>query len=230
MEIEQLRKEFNQVLANIAEHSERFTDSDHVPALEVSVLMSKINKLQELAAILKYKIQLKEEQRRTTPKIATPIVEEIVVEKIEVVAEIIPEPITEQAPVVEEKIEIPVVEDIVVETIIEQAPSVKEVIVETPHAAVKTTEHKNTSISDKFLHTPIPSLKDAFSLNDRYLFANELFKKDMALFNETVKTIDSCSSLIAAQEILSQSQVKLNWDTENERVINFYELVERRFL
>jgi len=57
-----------------------------------------------------------------------------------------------------------------------------------------------------------------------------LFKKDMALFNDTVKAIDSCNSLIEAQEILTKSNAALNWDAENERVISFYELVERRFL
>src|SRR3989338_7362486 len=120
MEIEQLRKEFNLVLANITEHSERFTGSDHLPALEVSVMMSKINKLQEIAAILKHTIHTKEEKRRSFHKVEPSIVSEI-----------------------------------------------------------KSSTTSKSSISDKFLHTPIASLKDAFSLNDRYLFANELFKKDM---------------------------------------------------
>lgn len=216
MEIEQLRKEFNQVLANIAEHFEHFTEYDHVPALEISVLMSKINKLQEIAAILKYKIQLNEEQRGSSPKFENNVITaETGVEKIEVIEEIIPQPTIEVAPVIEEKIATPVVE---------------EIIIETPKAAAKETENKKTSVSDKFLHTPIASLKDAFSLNDRYLFANELFKKDMALFNETVKSIDSCGSLLDAHEILRQSNIQFSWDAENERVIRFYQLVERRFL
>lgn len=151
MEIEQLRKEFNQVLANITEHSERFTGSNHLPALEVSVMMSKINKLQEIAAILKHKIQHKEENRRLSNK---------------------PESIIDLSlnPVV--------VEEIVSEEIIK---------IQKESKAESTTLNK-ASISDKFLHTPISSLKDAFSLNDRYVFANELFKKDMTLFNKTPAT------------------------------------------
>lgn len=99
----------------------------------------------------------------------------------------------------------------------------------------KVIEHnppltESKSVSDKFLHAPISSLKDAFSLNDRYLFANELFKKDMTLFNETIKNIDACKSIAEAQELLSKLKTVFNWDDENERVINFYELVERRFL
>lgn len=187
MEIEQLRKEFNLVLANITEHSERFTGSDHLPALEVSVMMSKINKLQEIAAILKHTIHTKEEKRRSFYKVEPTIVSE-----------------TKQQVIVDES---------------------RKSEVETKSATIS-----KSSISDKFLHTPIELLKDAFSLNDRYLFANELFKKDMTLFNETVKKIDSCKSLIEAQELLNQTKTDFNWDAENECVISFYELVGRRFL
>ena len=193
MEIEQLRKEFNLVLANITEHSERFTGSDHLPALEVSVMMSKINKLQEIAAILKHTIHTKEEKRRSFHKVEPSIVSE-----------------TKKQVIVDET-------ELIIET--------KETITE-----IKSSTTNKSSISDKFLHTPIASLKDAFSLNDRYLFANELFKKDMTLFNEIVKKIDSCKNLIEAQELLNQAKTDFNWDAENERVISFYELVERRFL
>lgn len=201
MEIEQLRKEFNQVLANIYEHSERFTGSDHLPALEVSVMMSKINKLQEIAAILKHTIHSKEEKRRSFHKIEPTIVADI-----------------KNQAIVEET-------EIIIEKSIDVSIVTQETITE-----VKPESTSKTSISDKFSHSPITSLKDAFSLNDRYLFANELFKKDMALFNETVKAIDSCKNLIEAQEVLHQSKTTLNWDAENERVITFYEMVKRRFL
>lgn len=208
MEIEQLRKEFNQVLANIAEHSERFTGTDHVPALEVSVMMSKINKLQEIAAILKFKIQYGEENWKLSNKLEPiTLIQKPTTHVVEV--------IFENETIVEEKIEV-VAETIKIipEIIVETTPILKE----------------KSSLSDNYLHTPISSLKDAFSLNDRYLFANELFKKDMALFNEAVKTIDASSSLIEAQEYLNRTKNDFGWDAENERVISFYELVGRRFL
>lgn len=208
MEIEQLRKEFNQVLANITEHSERFTGSDHLPALEVSVMMSKINKLQEIAAILKHTIHSKEEKRRFFQK-ADSVRSKTDEQTAEVIKQVI---VVEDELIIENSIDVSIA--IGIET--------KEI----DPKAIGATE----SVSDKFLHTPIASLKDAFSLNDRYLFANELFKKDMSLFNETVKTIDECKNLIEAQELLNQSKTNLNWDAENERVISFYELVGRRFL
>jgi hypothetical protein len=201
MEIEQLRKEFNLVLANITEHSERFTGSDHLPALEVSVMMSKINKLQEIAAILKHTIHSKEEKRRSFNKIEPTIVSE-----------------TKKEVLVDET-------ELIIEKSIEISVETKEITTE-----IKSSTTSKSSISDKFSHSPIASLKDAFSLNDRYLFANELFKKDMALFNQTVASIDVCNNLIEAQELLNQAKTNFNWDAENERVISFYELVGRRFL
>lgn len=216
MEMEQLRKEFNQLLANINEHSERFTDHEHLPALEVSVMMSKIGKLLEVATILKHTVKELEENKKNVKKEATIIsVQESVVSISEPEADLEPE-----------IIETPKIEEV---TPKEEHPK----IVEAKQEEIKpepTKPVEKSSVGEKFSHLPLSSLKDAFSLNDRYLFANELFKKDMALFNETIKTIDSCGSLINAQEHLNAIKTTLNWDNESDYVVTFYQLVERRFL
>ncbi|MBV6483940.1 MAG: hypothetical protein KFKLKKLM_00405 [Flavobacteriales bacterium] len=216
MEMEQLRKEFNQLLANINEHSERFTDHEHLPALEVSVMMSKIGKLLEVATILKHTVKELEENKKNVKKEATIIsVQESVVSISEPEADLEPE-----------IIETPKIEEVAPK---EEHPK----IVEAKQEEIKpepTKPVEKSSVGEKFSHLPLSSLKDAFSLNDRYLFANELFKKDMALFNETIKTIDSCGSLINAQEHLNAIKTTLNWDNESDYVVTFYQLVERRFL
>jgi hypothetical protein len=216
MEIEQLRKEFNQLLANINEHSERFTHHEHLPALEVSVMMSKIGKLLEVATILKHTVKEIEENKKNNKKESSVIsVQETVVGTLEPVA--ILETEIKQTPKAEE--EVPIVEQ----------PKVFEA--KSEEVKPETTKPTDkSSIGEKFSHQPLASLKDAFSLNDRYLFANELFKKDMALFNETIKAIDSCGSLINAQEHLNSIKTNLNWDNESDCVVTFYQLVERRFL
>jgi len=214
MEIEQLRKEFNQLLANISEHSERFTDHEHLPALEVSVMMSKINKLQEIATVLKFVLQDNEQKRKLVRS----------QESMAVPSKTIETPIEVEQPVIE-PIENNIAEEQVQleqQVVVDEQPQIQE--------PIKSTVQSKSSVSDKFSFAPLASLKDAFSLNDRYLFANELFKKDMSLFTETVKNIDACKDLMSAQEILNTSKTNLNWDTENERVISFYQLVERRFL
>jgi hypothetical protein len=82
------------------------------------------------------------------------------------------------------------------------------------------------TVEDSLKLKPIKILIDAFSLNDRYLFANELFNKDMSAFNSFIKSIDNCNSLDEAKEIIAIQ----NWDYENERVLSLLSLVERRFL
>jgi len=223
MEIEQLRKEFNQLLANINEHSERFTHHEHLPALEVSVMMSKIGKLLEVATILKHTVkELEENKKNSKTGVIEKSPEFSVISAPQTVVST-PEPAAILEP---EIIESPKIEEIA--PIVEQ-PKVAEVKREETKPETKKPTDKS-SIGEKFSHLPLASLKDAFSLNDRYLFANELFKKDMALFNETIKTIDSCGSLINAQEHLNSIKTNLNWDNESDYVVTFYQLVERRFL
>ncbi len=72
---------------------------------------------------------------------------------------------------------------------------------------------------------PVTKLVDSLTLNDRYLFANELFNKDMSAFNALVKSIDECSNFDEAQKLY----VSFDWEIENEHVLSFTNLVERRF-
>ena len=71
----------------------------------------------------------------------------------------------------------------------------------------------------------VAKLSERLTLNDRYLFANELCKKDMSAFNELVKLIDSCASLDEATRLYST----MDWKIDNEDVIAFTNLVEQRF-
>ena len=84
-------------------------------------------------------------------------------------------------------------------------------------------------VAQKLSRTPIKSLKEAFSLNDRYLYANELFDKNMEAFNNLIKTIDESSNINEAQEKLITAKNQYNWDEENNFYVEFNILVERRF-
>lgn len=68
-------------------------------------------------------------------------------------------------------------------------------------------------------------LTDALTLNDRYLYANELFNKDMNAFNNLVKSIDNSSSMEEAKGLF----LAFDWDNENDHVVSFLEMVERSF-
>jgi hypothetical protein len=95
--------------------------------------------------------------------------------------------------------------------------------------AVDGSVEENASIAkeelDEVAEPQIARLVDAFSLNDRYLYANELFNKDMSAFNSLVKAIDNCTSFDAAQKLY----VSFDWEIDNAHVLSFTNLVDRRF-
>ena len=216
MEIQQLRKEFNQLLDKINQHSERFTDADHFPSLEASVMLSKINKLQELTAVLKFAIELNEEEAGKKRRDFQQAQRELKTE--EIVEEIVDAPEEKQIELIDEVIEIE-----------EEVLAVVEEIKNDVEVEEKQQELKS-SVSDKFSQTPIASLKDAFSLNDRYLFANELFNKDMNLFNEAIKVLDACENEVIAMGKLNELGATYDWDLENEHLLSLQNKVQRRFL
>jgi hypothetical protein len=194
MEIEQLRKEINELLENVVEHSNSYSGNRQIPSLEISFVLTKINKMQELLIILKHLLKENErniKQQKKIEKEGRSIIQE------EVVMEIVPE---------------------------------KEELIQPTIADVEVTQEKVTPAVKDFERHPIPKLIDALSLNDRYLYANELFNKEMGAFNEMIKTIDNCNSLEEANKILTKIETELAWDNESTHVLSFRTLVERRFL
>lgn len=195
MEIEQLRKELNDLLENVVAHSNNYSGNRQIPSLEISYVLKKINKMQETLIVLKYLVNEEEKRGKQRAKNA----------RAEEKALVVKEPI-------DEKISTPI--EKVTESIKEELK--KE---ETPVKLITNMEQ-----------LPITKLVDVFSLNDRYLYANELFDKDMAAFNEVVKNIDASTSFDQAQNILMENGTQRNWDVDNEHVLSFTNLVERRFL
>jgi len=202
MEIEQLRKEINQLLDNIVDHSERYAGSRHLPSLEISFVLSKVNKMQERMIVLKHLVEENENnvklnnEKKTHDVVAdSSLPEDVQVQPEPFVADPAEEesPIEEESPV--EEIDVP--ED----------------------------NERIAAVSENLEQPTISKLIDALTLNDRYLYANELFDKDMNAFNDLVKSIDNSASINEAKELLMQ----LNWDDENEHVLSFILLVEQRF-
>lgn len=86
-----------------------------------------------------------------------------------------------------------------------------------------------TSLAEQLQQKPIENLMEVFSLNDRYLYANELFGKDMAAFNECVKAIERCKTLEEAKVIISKIATTLQLEDGNAHIQSFTHYIERRF-
>ncbi len=197
MEIERLRKELNELLENVVDHSQRYSENRPIPSLEISFVLSKINKMQEGLTILKYLLEQQELAHKSSSK------KQVVFKKMEdedddwgeeegvIQPAIEPEPVEENKTITEEQ-----------ELQVKPVANIEQI--------------------------PINKLVDALTLNDRYLYANELFGKDMTAFNELVKVIDNSTSYEEAKAAIAG--LNKEWDEESEHVLSFFSLVERRFM
>jgi hypothetical protein len=93
------------------------------------------------------------------------------------------------------------------------------------------SEVEVSTLGEKLERLPISDLKKAIGLNQKFVFINELFNKDHEIFETTLLTINNFSSAIEADNFINNNlKARFNWDTSNENVKDFFELVERRFL
>lgn len=83
---------------------------------------------------------------------------------------------------------------------------------------------------DLFEQTPIKDLKKAIDVNERFQFVNELFRGDEAMYERSIKTINSFRIRPEAEFwIQRELKVKLGWDDQSPTVKKFMNLVNRRF-
>ena len=78
--------------------------------------------------------------------------------------------------------------------------------------------------------TPIKDLRKAIGINDRFLFINDLFRGDEAMYERSIKTINSFNIYAEAEYWISRElKVKLGWNNDLPAVAHFDQLVKRRF-
>lgn len=85
-------------------------------------------------------------------------------------------------------------------------------------------------LAQRFMETPIRDLKKAIGINDRYRFIQELFAGDEMQFEQAIKTINGFSIYPEAEFwIRKELKVKHNWKSSDPVVLDFDQLVKRRF-
>lgn len=94
----------------------------------------------------------------------------------------------------------------------------------------ETLKETSRDVAHKLLDTPIKDLRKAIGINDRYLYINELFNGDEAMFERSVKTLNQFSILPEAEFWMQRElRIKLAWKEDNPLVHQFVQLVRRRF-
>jgi hypothetical protein len=91
-------------------------------------------------------------------------------------------------------------------------------------------KEQTRELAQKFQDVPIKDLRKAIGINDRYLYINELFNGDEAMFERSVKTLNHFSILPEAEFWMQRElRIKLGWKEDNLLVQQFIQLVRRRF-
>jgi len=92
------------------------------------------------------------------------------------------------------------------------------------------TEEEDSSISAHLEKQPISDLLTAIGLNERYLYANELFEGDIANFKESIQKLDSFDGIDSAKSYFdNELMTRHQWDKDNELVNSLFALLERRY-
>jgi hypothetical protein len=87
-----------------------------------------------------------------------------------------------------------------------------------------------TELFEILKETPIKDLRRAIGINDRFLFISDLFRGDEAMYERSIKTINSFNIYPEAEYWINRElKVKIGWDNENKTVQHFDQLVKRRF-
>ena len=93
-----------------------------------------------------------------------------------------------------------------------------------------TLKESKTEISEVLKDEPIKDLKKAIGVNDRFLFINELFRGDEAMYERSIKTINGFSIWPEAEYwIRRELKTKLGWIDSHHAVKQFDQLIKRRF-
>jgi hypothetical protein len=87
-----------------------------------------------------------------------------------------------------------------------------------------------TELVEVLKETPVKDLRKAIGINDRFLFINDLFRGDEAMYERSIKTINSFNIYAEAEYWINREmKVKLGWDNNHHTVQHFDQLVKRRF-
>lgn len=87
-----------------------------------------------------------------------------------------------------------------------------------------------TELAELLKDSPVKDLRKAIGINDRFVFINDLFRGDEAMYERSIKTINGFNIFPEAEYWISRElKVKLGWNNDHPLVLQFDQLVKRRF-
>lgn len=96
--------------------------------------------------------------------------------------------------------------------------------------AEKFAAEQKMTLADKLKMTRINDLRTSIGINQKFLFMNDLFEGENTVFNNAINRLNSCGNGDEAKTVLAEYSMKYGWKNDSERVVQFFELIERRYL
>ncbi len=93
------------------------------------------------------------------------------------------------------------------------------------------SEYKKPTLSQQMAGRGFQDLTSVISINQKFKFISELFGGDTDAYQQTIDRINRFSSYLEADDYLQNTlKNQHEWEMQNPIVIEFIELIERRFL
>ncbi len=90
---------------------------------------------------------------------------------------------------------------------------------------------KTESLADIHEKQHITGIKKSITINQRFMFINELFSGNQDEFEMVINYLDNCNTKKEALEFININYVeKKNWDLDKEEVQEFFDVLTKRFL
>lgn len=113
------------------------------------------------------------------------------------------------------------IKDVIKEAVPEKT-SGKETVTDLP-------QEGQTSLAEQMESSSISDIRSAIGVNQKFSFKKNLFSNDSDAYDFALDQIDKSDSLQDALKIVQDLRKEYSWDTEDEVVVEFEELLNRRF-
>ncbi len=100
---------------------------------------------------------------------------------------------------------------------------------EEPTFSIKLKEAREKSLGTKTPSGRVDNLKQAISINDKFMFINELFDGNLREYNETIDHLNEFADLNQASDYLDRMSRKNFWDTGSPAFKKLSELIQRKY-
>ena len=89
---------------------------------------------------------------------------------------------------------------------------------------------KKEVILDIHANKSLEGIRKIITINQRFMFENDLFNGNKDEFEMVINYLDNCSNLQEAMDFINENfKQKKNWDMEKAEVIEFFDVINKRF-